>query len=89
MGTDSSKPAIPPVTHEQIVNIINASSMKTKEHAEKTATSVELIAYIMLIVVISIAVFGIYKLITRYERMRTTLKTNKATSLASVRATVI
>lgn len=30
MGSENTKASTPPVTHEQIVNIINASSMKTK-----------------------------------------------------------
>lgn len=89
MGSETSKPSTPAVTHEQIVNIINASSIKTKEHAEKTANSLQIIAYIFLAVVIASIIYGVYKLLARYERMRTEIRMTKATSLTSVRAAIV
>lgn len=58
MGNESSTPK--PVTHEQIVSIINASNVKEKVHSEKTAKSVELIAYILLTVICVAALFLVF-----------------------------
>lgn len=87
MGNENTTPK--PVTQEQIVSIINASNAKTVEHSEKTASSLELMAYVMLITVIIGVVYAIYRLATKFERMRTEVNLSKAVSLNNVRATVV
>lgn len=90
MGTEESKEKkAPDMSHEQIVNIINASNAKTNEQIEKSAASTEVIAYIMLVVVIASALYIVYRLITSYERMKTQSRLDKAVSLSNVRSTVV
>ncbi|KXJ68780.1 hypothetical protein RP20_CCG015430 [Aedes albopictus] len=82
MGNESSTPK--PVTHEQIVSIINASNVKEKVHSEKTAKSVELIAYILLTVICVATLFLVYRLIVKYERIKNQRVVDRAISLNNV-----
>lgn len=84
MGNESSTPK--PVTHEQIVSIINASNAKEKVHSEKTATSLELIAYTMLTVICVVALYLVYRLIVKYERIKNRTIVDRAISLNNVTA---
>lgn len=89
MGQSESKPpAAPPITHEQIVSIINASNTKTKEHAERTSVSTELIAYTLVGIVIIILIYLAYRLISTYERMRTQSRMDKAICLNNLKTVV-
>lgn len=85
MGNDSSTPAPPTITHEQVVSIINASNTKAKEDSAKTAASLELIAYVLIVVVIIIALYIAYRLIVKFERMKTESNLSKAISLNNVK----
>lgn len=89
MGTGESKEEQPKITHEQIVSIINASNAKSKEHSEKTASSTELIAYIMLTIVIVGLVYIVYKLITKYERMKSQALMNNTISMNNLKTSIV
>lgn len=89
MGSEESRPREPQVTHDQIISIINASNAKAKEHSEKTATSTELIAFVLLAVVIIGVVFLVYKIISNYERMRTQARIEHAASLNNGRSSTV
>lgn len=89
MGSTETKPAVPPVTHEQIVSIINASNAKNKEHAERTTVSTEVIAYTLVAIVIFVLIYLAYKLITNYERMHTQTCVNNAVSLKNLKTSVV
>lgn len=90
MGNEESTPK--PVTHEQIVSIINASNAKNAKeivHSEKTASSLELIAYILLAVICASVLFIVYRLIVKYERMKSQARTERAISLNNVTSSVV
>lgn len=89
MGNEDSKPEQKPITHDQIVSIINASNTKSSEHSEKTAASLEMIAYILIALVIASVLFIVYRLVSKYERMKTEARLEKAISLNNVRSTVV
>lgn len=80
---------MPPVTHEQVVSIINASNAKNKEHAERTTVSTEVIAYTLVAIVIFVLIYLAYKLITNYERMHTQTRVNNAVSLNNLKTSVV
>lgn len=90
MGNEESTPK--PVTHEQIVSIINASNAKNAKeivHSERTASSLELIAYILLAVICASVSFIVYRLIVKYERMKSQERTDRAISLNKVTLSVV
>lgn len=84
MGNKKSTPEVPSITHEQMVNIVNASNTQSKEHSAKSAASLELIAYSILAIVIAAALFGMYRLITKYERMKNQARIDRAISINNV-----
>ena len=68
MGAQESKP-VTQVTHEQILNLINTNE-KSNVHAETSAKAQLIVAYIAIFVVIATGLYFVYRLITKYERMR-------------------
>ena len=82
MGNEQAKPGV----HEQIVNLINASSSKTNEHADRSASALEVLACIAIAAVIVAVLYFAYKLLSSYERMRAQTRIDRAMSLNNVRA---
>lgn len=84
MGNENTTPK-PPQVHEDVIKIINANVAQTA-HLEKTASSTTILAYAGIIAIVLGALYMIYRLVIRYERIKTNERINRVMSLTSVRS---
>lgn len=78
MGTPESKEK-PLVDDSHVINIINANN-KLVQHASESAknstqmaNALTMLAYIAVLVIGALFVYKLYKVVTKFERMRTTI----------------
>lgn len=87
MGNEQST-AQSQLNSERIVNLINTSAQQT-QHAEKSASALETLALVAVIIVIAIGLYVTYKLIATYERMRGQARIDSAVALSNIRPVAI
>ena len=84
MGNTDAKPENSDSINEKgLINIINIHKEQVK-HAQKTADATWAIAVIILVMCIGIVLYIIYRVITKFERLKAQQQINHAVSLASV-----
>lgn len=81
MGNQNTTPK-PPV-HEDIIRIVNANVAQTA-HLEKTANATSILAYAGITIIVLGLLYILYKLVIRYERLKTENRIKKVVSLSNI-----
>lgn len=89
MGSSDSKEK-PIVDNNHVINIVNANN-KLAQHAEEStknsiqiANAVSVLAYVAVLVIGALFIYKLYKVVTKFERMRTTINNKRQETLAHV-----
>lgn len=76
----------PPRATEEIIKIVNANVQQTA-HLERSADATTKLVYIGTAVLVLVLLYVIYRIIIKFERLRTQEAIKRAVSLASITAT--
>lgn len=86
MGNEQSA-AQTQLNSDRIMNLINTSAQQS-QHAEKSASALETLALVAVIIVIAVGLYLVYRLITKFERMRGQAQLDSVIALGGLKANV-
>lgn len=82
MGNEITTPA-PRRVPEEIIKIVNANVLQTA-HLERSADATTKLVYIGTTVLVLVLLYAIYRVMIKFERLRTQEAIKRAVSLASI-----
>lgn len=73
----------PPPVREELIKIVNINAEQTA-HLEKTANAASALAQVGIGLIVLVLIYGLYRVVIHYERMKTNNSIKNAVSLAQI-----